>query len=216
LAIIGLISFLFIQRAYDQFYARFGISPTEVGVDIYVVAYRAAYSLLLFGFLFLIVVMGVMETVAVVWRIATHQPGSRKTPWPSLKMRLSAWLSAGTYLPARIIVSILVFWLFALASFLLITLPISGLEDRIRRGESVETVTRITPLLWVRAERVRVDWVGPAEPALLPEGRPLTYLGSNEGIMIIYDLCEEIAVRVPAERVIVVPVEENVVDPNAC
>jgi hypothetical protein len=215
-ALIGLLSFLFIQRAYDDFYGRFGVNPTEVGIDIYVVAYRAAYAIFVNGLLVLLMVLATLEAIVVVWRLVTHQAGSGKTPWPSLNRRLRGWLSGYFSLySARLIALFLVFAVFGLMYVLLITLPSNSLEDRIRGGESVETVTRITPLLWVRAERVRVDWIGPAETAL-PEGRPLTYLGSNEGIVIVYDLCEEMAVRVPAERVIVIPVDESVVDPNAC
>jgi hypothetical protein len=209
LAILGVFWFLLIQRAYDHFYGKFDVSPTDVGVDLSIVVYRAAYSLLLYGFLVLLLVYGTMETIAVLWRMVTHQAGSRKTPWPDLMRRLRGRVAEWTFLPARMIATLFIFFLFTTVYFLLATVPINNLVERIRRGESVETVTRISPLVWVRAERVQVEWIDPAETSRLPGGQGLMYLGSNEGVMVMYDLCREMPIRIPAERVVITPVESD-------
>jgi len=127
------------------------------------------------------------------------------------------WVAGWTFLPTRMIAAILIFSLFGLAYFILVTIPINGLADRIRRGESVETVTKVTPLIWVRAEHVQVEWIDPAETSRLPKGQGLMYLGSNEGVMVIYDLCREVPIRIPAERVVVTPVDSaESFDPSSC
>jgi hypothetical protein len=204
LALIGAVWFLLVQRAHDHFYGQFGVNTTEVGVDLSVVAYRAAYSFLLYGFSLLLMIWSWTSVMQTFWP---------KT-WPRLKegfgaRRLTTWITGTFGIPRRIVVAILLFFVFVAAYWLMVTLPGRFVGERIRGGESVLTVNELLPVLWVHAERVSIQWIDAADPKTLPGGQDFMYLGSNDGIIILYDLCRGSALRVPAERVMLSPVENG-------
>lgn len=224
---MGALWFLIVQRAHDHFYGQFGVNTTEVGADLAVVAYRAAYSLLLFGGFALIGIWSFISAIENFWRIATGRAGSQETPWPRFKQwltsrRLTAWLTQWFGfpwfgMPRRLVLALVGLFLFVTVYALLVTIPSRRLGDRIRRGESVLTVTEVWPLLWVHAERVSPQWIDVPEPRRLPGGHDFMYLGSKDGTVVLYDVCTQSALRVPAERVMLSPVEnEDPVDPDTC
>jgi hypothetical protein len=212
LALLGAAWFLLVQRAHDHFYGQFGVNTTEVGVDLSVVAYRAAYSFLLYGILFLFPIWSMTFMMERVWP---------KT-WSRLKgafreRRLTRWITETFGIPRRLVVATVLMTAFFAAYILMVTVPGRLLGDRIRRGESVLTVNEVLPVLWVHAERVSLQWIDAAEPRTLPGGQAFMYLGANDGIIVLYDLCNESALRVPAERVMLSAVEpESPIASTAC
>lgn len=210
-ALIGAVWFLLVQRAHDHFYSQFGVNTSEVGVDLSVVAYRAAYSFLLYGF-FLLLVAWSWSWMKTVWP---------KT-WSRLRegfrgRRLTTWITDTFGMPRRVALAIVLFSVFVVAYGTMITIPGRIVGDRIRRGESVLTVNELLPVLWVHAERVSLQWIDAADRRTLPSGQAFMYLGANDGIIVLYDLCNESALRVPAERVMLTAAEKgSLPEPASC
>jgi hypothetical protein len=212
LAILGVVLFGILRLSYLFFYLQLRTTPEEVGYDYARVLSESVVGAFVLVLLVFAPIMAV--ALAVRWLRASLRPRSPRRARSSV-------LEADE--PSDRGVSRLALWCFAAAAALVaVSMPfLAAWQGRIARsGQTVRNVYFIAvpylPVLPVQAVPARVVWVDPAsdEQTNLSSRHCLMYLGTSDGIAVLYDVRTGASLRVPVsstavqlERTFFVPAE---------
>jgi hypothetical protein len=219
LPLLGGIVYVILRGNYAWVYSRFGATPEDVGIDLYIVLTGTARILRLgnwrpfhndFVYLltraFILVAVILAPIILRVWAKRDLRSSGRVRKWVATTSMINF---AMAYVVALFAITILVF---------LLWVPRDGERAFERIGKGMRVRPGDFSFLSVHAYHADVLWIGEKRPPQLPNNNALVYLGRAGGQVVVYDCTIKHTWHMPESSVLIElePVRQELEDQTLC
>jgi hypothetical protein len=184
ITVSGIILFACLSLIYTDYYRRFNLIPSDIGLG-YVDVLSRSWGMLLLVLLLLILTLPTYWYLRLLNRLMTGNP------------------AAGAGVPIPQIIGLIIVASPVIFGIVRFNESISTRVAHVKEGESASPI-RWGPLtlLDIRADKATITHIEGKRLAIDPSHK-LLYLGQNAGSSILYDATAESVIRVPTDVVVV-------------